>query len=69
MCRYLLRFLEGETERLKERTTFFIILGCGYESDIHTALTIDLVLFDFWEYNLLGQTEGVVTVSVELLWR
>jgi hypothetical protein len=45
---------ERKTEQLQECAAFFIVLCCGYEGNVHTAWAIDLILFDFWEYNLLG---------------
>ena len=47
-------------------TAFFVGLRGGHHGDVHTTHAVDRVLIDFVEHGLLGQTEGVVTVTVEL---
>src|SRR5665647_345401 len=61
--------LEGETERLEQRAAFFVVPGGRHNSDVHTADTVDPVLVDLVEHDLLGETEGVVAAAVELLVR
>ena len=58
---------EWESERAKQSATFIVILGCGDDRDVHAADAIDLVLWDLSEYDLLGYTEGVVALAIELL--
>ena len=60
-CLYLERCLchllclpEWKTERFKKCTTFVIVFSCCNNGDVHTARTINFVLFDFREYNLFG---------------
>ena len=59
--------LEGEAELLQQSAAFLVSLGRGNHGDVHTAYAVDLVLLNLVEHGLLGQTEGVVTVTVELL--
>jgi hypothetical protein len=62
-----LALLEWESEQLKQRSTFRIVLGGGYDGNVHTARAIDLVLFNLREDNLLGKSKGVIAISIELL--
>ena len=41
---------------LKELSCFFIVCSCCYESDIHTTDLVNLIILDFWEYELLTKT-------------
>ena len=53
----------------QERTALIIGGGRGNDGDIHTANSVDRILVDLVEHGLFRQTEGVVTVTVELLGR
>src|SRR6478672_7633994 len=59
--------LEREAKRLQQRAAFVVGLGSGHDGDVHTANAVDGILVDLVEHNLLGQTEGVVAVAIELL--
>lgn len=67
MVNYLRVLLEREAELSQESASFLIRLRGGNDSDVETAHAINLILIDLVKYTLFGQTEGVVTVSVELL--
>src|SRR3546814_16089676 len=60
-------FLEREAELLEQRATLFVIGGRGHDSDVHAARPVDLVLVNLVEHDLLGETEGVVATTVELV--
>src|SRR5690606_25926808 len=60
------RRLEGEAERLEERTTFVVVLRRRDDGDVEASDAIDLVLVDLVEDRLLGDTERVVAAAVEL---
>src|SRR5699024_4437244 len=64
----LLVCLEREAQCTQKCAAFVVILCGSHYGDIHTANTVDLVLIDFVEYGLFGQTEGVVPVAIELAW-
>src|SRR6476620_9537404 len=59
--------LEREAKRLEQRAAFVVGLGSGHDGDVHAANAVNGILVDLVEHNLLGQTEGVVAVAVELL--
>src|SRR4051794_27888449 len=61
--------LEREAERLEQRASLVVVLRRGHDGDVHTAGTIDRIGVDLVEHRLLGETEGVVAVAVELLVR
>src|SRR5690625_847388 len=61
--------LEREAEAPEQRTGLVVGCGRGDDRDVHAAHAVDLVLVDLVEHRLLGQTEGVVAVAVELLGR
>src|SRR5690606_2086116 len=64
--RLLIR-LEREAEGTQQGATLLIRLGGGHDRDVEAANAVDLVLVDLVEDRLLGDTEGVVTVAVELV--
>src|SRR5215207_249386 len=57
---------EGEAELAEQLTAFLVGRGGGDQRDVHAALPVDLVDVDLAEHRLLGQSEGVVAVPVEL---
>jgi hypothetical protein len=59
----------GKPSCEEQSATFVIGLGRGHDGDVETAHPINVVRVDFVKHRLLGQTEGVVSVSVELLVR
>src|SRR6478736_4726531 len=61
--------LEGEAELLEQRPTLVVVGGRGHDRDVHAARPVDPVLVDLVEHDLLGETEGVVAATVELLRR
>src|SRR6478609_6604308 len=61
--------LEGEAELLEQRPTLVVVGGRGHDRDVHAARPVDPVLVDLVEHDLLGETEGVVATTVELLGR
>src|SRR3954447_8971031 len=61
------RLLEGEAEVTKERAALSVVGRRGHHGDVHAPGTVDLVLVDLVEHDLLGETEGVVATAVELL--
>src|SRR5690625_1777918 len=61
--------LEREAEPAQQRTALVVVGRRGDHGDVHTPDPVDLVLVDLVEHGLLGQTEGVVAVPVELLGR
>ena len=65
---YLLVLLEWEAEHLEKSASFHIVLSGGYDGDVHTARTVDLVLFDLREDDLLSKAKGVIAIAIELLW-
>src|SRR4051812_5804898 len=58
---------EREAELAQQGATLVIRLGGGDDRDVEAANAVDLVLVDLVEDALLGDTEGVVAVAVELL--
>src|SRR5690625_1496174 len=60
-------FLERETEPLQQATALLVVDGGRDDGDVHPTLPVDLVRVHLVEHDLLGQTEGVVPVPVELL--
>ena len=60
-------FLERHTEFTKERTCFFIGTGRCHECDFHSHYLGYLVDIDFREYDLLFDSEGIVSSSVKFL--
>src|SRR3954468_9611812 len=64
-----LRLLEGEAEVTEKGTPFGVVGRRGDHGDVHTPDAVDLVLVDLVEHDLLGETEGVVATTVELLGR
>src|SRR6185312_9635691 len=61
--------LEGEADVTKERAALSVVGRRGDHGDVHTPGTVDLVLVDLVEHDLLRETEGVVATAVELLRR
>src|SRR5829696_2980020 len=61
--------LEGEAELLEQRATLVIVGRRGDHGDVHAPHAVDPVLVDLVEHRLLGQTERVVALAVELLRR
>ena len=59
--------LEREAQLAQQRAAFLIIGSGGHDGDVHTARAVHLVDVDLVEHGLLGETEGVVAVAVELL--
>src|SRR5690625_2199401 len=62
----LLVCLEREAKCTQQCTAFFVGLSGSDDGDIHTANPVDLVLIDFVEHGLFGQTESVIAVAIEL---
>src|SRR3954469_23612244 len=62
-----LRLLEGEAEVTEKGTAFSVVGRRGHHGDVHAPGTVDLVLVDLVEHDLLRETEGVVATAVELL--
>lgn len=58
-----------EAHGLKEGSSFFVRASGGADDDIHTADSVEGVVGDFWEDQLLFQTHGVVAAAVERLGR
>src|SRR6195952_5541649 len=58
---------EGEPELAEQLATLLIGGGGGHQGDVHAARPVDPVDVDLAEHRLLGQTERVVAVAVELL--
>src|SRR3954463_4564469 len=58
---------EREAELAQQGATLVIRLGGGDDRDVEAANAVDLVLVDLVEDALLGDTECVVAVAVELL--
>src|SRR5436190_19627730 len=58
---------EREAELLQQRATLLVSGRSGDDGDVHAAAAVDLVLVDLVEHDLLGETEGVVALAVELL--
>src|SRR5690349_20204448 len=61
------RLLEREAEVTKERTALSVVGRRGDHGDVHAPGTVELVLVDLVEHDLLRETEGVVATAVELL--
>src|SRR4051812_8069970 len=61
------RLLEGEAEVTEERAALSVVGRRGDHGDVHAPGTVDLVLVDLVEHDLLRETEGVVATAVELL--
>src|SRR5450756_334428 len=61
--------LEREAETTEQRPALVVSGGRGHNGDVHPANPVDLVLVDLVEHRLLGETEGVVPVAVEVLRR
>ena len=68
-CHGLVLFsvLERQAEFAEQRIGLLVGLGRGYEGDLHAEDLGDLVDVDLREDDLLGDAEGVVALSVELL--
>src|SRR3954452_15763638 len=58
--------LEREAQELEQRPALVVGLGGGDHRDVHASGPVDPVLIDLMEHRLLGQTERVVAVPVEL---
>src|SRR3954468_7995751 len=58
--------LERETQVLEQRPALVVVGRRGHDRDVHAAAAVDAVLVDLVEHDLLGETEGVVAVAVEL---
>src|SRR4051812_24897086 len=58
--------LEWEAELLQQRATLLVVGRRGDDRDVHAAGTIDPVLVNLVEHDLLGEAEGVVATAVEL---
>src|SRR3954469_13304494 len=58
---------EGEPELTEQLPTLLVIGRGRYQRDVHAALPVDPVDVDLAEHRLLGETERVVAVAVELL--
>src|SRR5574343_1929825 len=59
--------LERELEGRQQSLGFRIGLRSGRDADIHTTESIDLVVLDFRENNLLFHTHVVVTLTIKAL--
>src|SRR5258708_31934081 len=57
---------EREAEQLEQRATFLVRASGGDHGDVHPSRPVDAVLVDLVEHRLLGETERVVAVAVEL---
>src|SRR5438477_3208419 len=60
---------EREAERVEQRPTVFVRFGRSHDCDVHAPDRVDPVVVDLGEHELLGETERVVAVSVELFRR
>src|SRR5215212_8573210 len=58
--------LEREAELLQQRATLLVVGRRRDDRDVHAAGTIDPVLVNLVEHDLLGEAEGVVATAVEL---
>src|SRR3954451_6573530 len=58
--------LEREAQVLEQRPALVVVGRRGHDRDVHAAAAVDPVLVDLVEHDLLGETEGVVAVAVEL---
>src|SRR3954453_23878157 len=58
--------LERETQVLEQRPALVVGGRRGHDRDVHAAAAVDAVLVDLVEHDLLGETEGVVAVAVDL---
>src|SRR3954454_14768287 len=58
--------LEREPEVLEQRPALVVVGRRRHDGDVHAAAAVDPVLVDLVEHDLLGQTEGVVALAVEL---
>src|SRR5471032_3441359 len=56
---------EREFESTQQGATFIIVLGSGGQGDVQTAESIDLVVVDFREDDLLFHAHAVVTTTIE----
>ena len=60
------RRLGTGSRALEQRPALVVVRGGGHDRDVHAADAVDPVLVDLVEHRLLGETEGVVAVAVEL---
>ena len=58
-------FCKWHVELSKQFACLFICFSSSNEDDIHTSYLIYFIVFDFWEDQLLFNSESVVTSSVE----
>ena len=59
--------LERKAEGTQQRSSFVVDRRRGDDGDVHATDPVDLVHVDLMEHRLLGQSEGVVAGTVELL--
>src|SRR6218665_3061722 len=57
---------EREAQLLEQCATLIVGPGGGHHGDVHTPDSVDSVLVNLVEHRLLGETESVVAVAVEL---
>src|SRR5690606_10667673 len=56
---------EREVEGTQQRATLIIVTGSGGQGDIQATQSIDLVVIDFRENDLLFDTHAVVATTIE----
>ena len=56
---------EWEIESLQQRTAFVVILGGGGQGDVQTAQSVDFVVINFREDDLLFNAHAVVATTVK----
>src|ERR1044071_2286375 len=56
---------EGHAEELEQTLRFLVGLRRRHDADLQPAETVDLVVVDLWERDLLAHPERVVAPAVE----
>ncbi len=67
VCLYNLRLCKREVEGIKQGLAFLVCFGSSNNSDVHTTGTVDAVVVDLGENQLLGNTHGVVAPTIKAL--
>ena len=56
---------KGHTEQLEQTTALFIRCCGGHDGNFHATNFIDFINLNFWEDELLPQTDGIVPATIK----
>src|SRR5690606_12633089 len=56
---------EWHSKCFQQSISLFICFCCSHQRDVHPGDLVDLFDADFWKYDLLADSQGIVTSSVK----